>query len=204
MEPRLGSRGKIDCAGVVTKSDPSFNGAATWKSRKVPARHPSPLRFPSFNGAATWKSRKARIIGYQQRDFSASMEPRLGSRGKASGEWASIPSDTTLQWSRDLEVAERGEAVEARFRDSGFNGAATWKSRKGHLAVVQTLTSESVLQWSRDLEVAESCLGCAAPQRGQRASMEPRLGSRGKSWKQKLLVSPSSLQWSRDLEVAES
>ncbi len=34
MGPRLGSRGKIAWRTATLEQNPSFNGAATWKSRK--------------------------------------------------------------------------------------------------------------------------------------------------------------------------
>ena len=60
-----------------------------------------------FNGAATWKSRKAIE---EKTTFvicvTASMGPRLGSRGKTFA--TDAPKITIpLQWGRDLEVAER-------------------------------------------------------------------------------------------------
>ena len=131
------------------------------------------------------------------------MEPRLGSRGKVLSkahracfgllQWSrdlevaesgaccrcSTPQTPPLQWSRDLEVAERRPGSLCRHcPNRGFNGAATWKSRKVRktLCVGRSLIK---LQWSRDLEVAES--------------VEP------------LRIAPAIavLQWSRDLEVAE-
>ncbi len=58
------------------------------------------------------------------------MGPRLGSRGKYV-----MPLFTglsmELQWGRDLEVAESGEFKPVDETNMpGFNGAATWKSRK--------------------------------------------------------------------------
>ena len=86
--------------------------------------------------------------------ISASMGPRLGSRGKLIREVNEMKRNR-LQWGRDLEVAERVYArngsrrtkslqwgrdleVAESFRRKRllpwtgcFNGAATWKSRKG-------------------------------------------------------------------------
>ena len=60
-----------------------------------------------------------------------------------------------LQWSRDLEVAESYKSFTSLSGSQhGFNGAATWKSRKVRPGRSKTLDSV--------------------------ASMEPRLGSRGK------------------------
>ena len=130
------------------------------------------------------------------------MGPRLGSRGKsrfACTHWISC----ALQWGRDLEVAEsRNYSRRCRVRH-GFNGAATWKSRKDKPDPGPGWVLLG-LQWGRDLEVAESKYsrlhriarssfnGAAtwksrkAPSQtmpfepGTYASMGPRLGSRGK------------------------
>ena len=72
-----------------------------------------------------------------------------------------------LQWSRDLEVAERSQdRVRGSCSSRRFNGAATWKSRKG-----RRIESEG-------LAVVV-------------ASMGPRLGSRGKA------IEPESLSASQ-------
>ena len=84
-----------------------------------------------------------------------------------------------LQWSRDLEVAESKQSV--------FLGPLVEQ-----------------LQWSRDLEVAESGAGFGAAVLILLASMEPRLGSRGKATRLEKERADAKLQWSRDLEVAES
>ncbi len=85
------------------------------------------------------------------------MGPRLGSRGKSSTVAEAFAATSTLQWGRDLEVAERGDF--------------------GRLPI-----DVKRLQWGRDLEVAESrrWLESAILLAGL-ASMGPRLGSRGKS-----------------------
>ena len=122
---------------------------------------------------------KLEVVNFRKGPTVASMEPRLGSRGKCWSACRRI-GNVRLQWSRDLEVAERGsntkrctkqhklqwsrdlEVAEsdlphgvAGLYGASFNGAATWKSRKG------PESSQSVGE--------------------QAASMEPRLGSRGKT-----------------------
>ncbi len=108
------------------------------------------------------------------------MGPRLGSRGK---------SRITI-----VTVA----------RSPCFNGVATWKSRKaasnnavrcrvviasmgprlGSRGKQSTFMDERIaftlLQWGRDLEVAESSYHDWGDWLPIRASMEPRLGVRGK------------------------
>ncbi len=83
-----------------------FNGAATWKSRKARRRQEKHKASRRFNGAATWKSRKALQRFSRKWDlYLASMGPRLGSRGKIDLLATASPI-TSLQWGRDLEVAE--------------------------------------------------------------------------------------------------
>ena len=112
-------------------------------------------------------------------DKLASMGPRLGSRGKRDVDQLGSQTKSRLQWGRDLEVAERRKACLYAARIDGFNGAATWKSRKGSYTDAfgtklssfngaATWKSRKVgdplgmaepslaLQWGRDLEVAES------------------------------------------------
>ncbi len=91
-------------------------------------------RFPQthgFNGAATYWSRKVDAATYSQ---------------------AFTPS---LQWSRDLLVAESYPPALKRLAIHRFNGAATYWSRKGGDDETPEDYTER-LQWSRDLLVAES------------------------------------------------
>ncbi len=110
MGPRLGSRGKTqgpqrqisiprcfngaatwksrkdELARIAGVDADGFNGAATWKSRKEPRSAFLCRLDPCFNGAATWKSRKGSVEDLSAGTESASMGPRLGSRGKST--WA--------------------------------------------------------------------------------------------------------------------
>ena len=134
MGPRLGSRGKSNCrtarsrcvcvlqwgrdlevaesrrCNAPLRCPKRFNGAATWKSRKVLTCSRRYSRLTGFNGAATWKSRKVQALVPLQAQRRASMGPRLGSRGK------------------DQPIGRN------RGRQRRFNGAATWKSRKGDVS----------------------------------------------------------------------
>ena len=136
-------------------------------------------RRPSFNGAATFRSRKAGKGRNRAQPRLASMGPRPFGRGRI----VTLPSrliSLTLQWGRDLSVAEGGRtavgphvhgrrfngaatfrsrkdgrANPARFRcRHGFNGAATFRSRKGGGRACQR-NRRGRLQWGRDLSVAE-------------------------------------------------
>ncbi len=85
MEPRLGSRGKLIEASVDAEREIRFNGAATWKSRKV-----AEYKINRWEVAGLQWSRDLEVAESGQlhtqiiSPVKASMEPRLGSRGKSS------------------------------------------------------------------------------------------------------------------------
>ena len=108
-----------------------------------------------------------------------------------------------------------------------FNGAATFRSRKGH-CVPAGHVARVRLQWGRDLSVAEGSWLAAKARGRHTASMGPRPFGRGRArmpmpdrarslmlqWGRDLSVAeglnsarrrarPSRLQWGRDLSVAE-
>ncbi len=158
----------------------------------------------------------------------ASMGPRLGSRGKGSADFRYM---RRAEASMGPRLGSRGKVgSSSEYRQvicSGFNGAATWKSRKdGEREVPSEL--HKLLQWGRDLEVAESLalnanfanvnprFNGAATWKSRKASipvtsivcqlasMGPRLGSRGKrAGGGRGIGQRMGLQWGRDLEVAE-
>ncbi len=133
MEPRLGSRGKPRETNCFYR-----------------------VSLPRFNGAATWKSRKGTGQGLPAFRRTASMEPRLGSRGKSS-QGRALPRDRRA--SMEPRLGSRGKPILTKQKNTllrwCFNGAATWKSRKG--------------RYQRNFTSVIT------------ASMEPRLGSRGKT-----------------------
>ncbi len=181
MGPRLGSRGKLPLGLPMLHRMIRFNGAATWKSRKVPSFRLSLL--PSHR---------------------ASMGPRLGSRGKRLVALLSVSFRLLLQWGRDLEVAEsKDDPAKDRlptFASMGPRLGSRGKHRNRPINCRETVASMGPrlgsrgklsqanqihawghsLQWGRDLEVAE------------RESFSKAIASR------------IMLQWGRDLEVAES
>ncbi len=175
MGPRLGSRGdwsaetitarqhalqwgrdlgvaETRCATAGEEAIGGFNGAATWESRRRRSCHRSRSGPSSFNGAATWESRR--------RLLSQCPEPLGG----------------TLQWGRDLGVAETLPQYGAGTALRGFNGAATWESRRRGRS-------------PQELQVPPASMGPRLGSRGDTegifphtlvdASMGPRLGSRG-------------------------
>ena len=107
MGPRLGSRGK----GIRKTSR---------KGRLDASMGP---RLGS-------RGKPARPFLWLEGSYVASMGPRLGSRGKPKRRQRQ-PCGSSLQWGRDLEVAERPGHVIAK-------------------------NETGALQWGRDLEVAES------------------------------------------------
>ena len=121
-------------------------------------KNPTMARVPGFNGAATFRSRKVhdgrKVRGDEGR---ASMGPRPFGRGRRTA-YAPPNPVNQLQWGRDLSVAEGGECGERGGVEQGlqwgrdlsvaegptlrrgrrgaasFNGAATFRSRKGQHA----------------------------------------------------------------------
>ena len=144
------------------------------------------------------------------RALIASMGPRLGSRGKNRKAVSDVLTDFALQWGRDLEVAERLWTRKLFRGRSGFNGAATWKSRKGHRrdesarCPVSSFNGAATWKSRKDLSSnssgsrASMCFNGAATWKSRKAgltdsrgswtthaSMGPRLGSRGKGQRPK-------------------
>ena len=67
----------------------------------------------------------------------------------------------SLQWGRNLSVAEGSSTIEAARSYFCFNGAATFRLRKGHSGRWCGL-ARGALQWGRNLSVAEGTMtGCA-------------------------------------------
>ena len=130
MGPRRYRRGNPSWPSGHESTRPSFNGAATLSSRKSHAAGGRILYSSRFNGAATLSSRKS---------HTRTSYPPLG----ASLQWgrdvivAEIDShrtlDTTryeLQWGRDVIVAEIAKRLPRAAAPRRFNGAATLSSRK--------------------------------------------------------------------------
>ena len=178
MGPRLGGRGRPARWAADRVSQDRFNGAAAWWPRKEAARVALPgveyaLQWgrglvaaegrtsagsrcpaPGFNGAAAWWPRKVTSPRLREELSAASMGPRLGGRGRPSGQspavrctgllqWGRglvaaegrqrIPrlvAPSQLQWGRGLVAAEGGCGSELDPRLISFNGAAGWWPRK--------------------------------------------------------------------------
>ena len=124
--------GRKGIAQGKAKRRPGIRYAIIFAIHERAGKKPGIVPTLYFNGAPTWKSRKvARIHVAEMLGHWASMGPRLGSRGKltlglllrieppgfnGAATWKSRkggkaktrdPETIGLQWGRDLEVAER-------------------------------------------------------------------------------------------------
>ena len=193
----------------------SFNGAATFRSRKGQRQRRAWQNASCFNGAATFRSRKARprrhAASGRQR---ASMGPRPFGRGRSPLRGGTPKVTGALQWGRDLSVAEGAYCdiflcghLHASMGPRPFG-------RGRHLAAIWRYAAIVALQWGRDLSVAEgssssSCTDASScgfngaatfrsrkadksrtlVQRFRNASMGPRPFGRGRVFLE-LLVNP--------------
>ncbi len=153
MEPRLESRGITAHAAELTRIDMlqwsrgskaaesagrnarrrdrrRFNGAAARKPRNPAHSVQSRQNVAGFNGAAARKPRNHEIDRYAPSAGTASMEPRLESRGIERAETPVVEVDP-LQWSRGSKAAES-------------------------LCSATSVDVIDVLQWSRGSKAAES------------------------------------------------
>ena len=163
------------------------------------------MRLVSFNGAATFQSRKlppaknaddTEVQLQWGRDLSVAETTVL----------ERLPRPMfRLQWGRDLSVAETSGSYELPTRGANASMGPRPFSRGNVRDSPRASNALPALQWGRDLSVAETQAGDRrGPRRPARASMGPRPFSRGNS------VAPSGsscsmvLQWGRDLSVAET
>ncbi len=107
-----------------------------------------------FNGAATFPSRKWTISPSDRVCHSPLQWGRDVSVAEISIDRSSFSADASLQWGRDVSVAEISTRRVTRSRRHGFNGAATFPSRK-FPTYTGFFPTYSVLQWGRDVSVAE-------------------------------------------------
>ncbi len=133
MGPRPFSRGKADRhRSHAWSRDVASMGPRPFSRGKARRMAASLHRQRRFNGAATFQSRKGWPTMPAIADCRhASMGPRPFSRGKVGTARRLDDLQSRLQWGRDLSVAERSRPrADARDRAVGFNGAATFQSRK--------------------------------------------------------------------------
>ena len=142
-----------------------------------------------FNGAATFRLRK---VPLSDSGIEICQKLQWGRNLSVAEGAISLPDALNyvmLQWGRNLSVAEGSgdralactparfngaatfrlrkghQAMAGSWRAICFNGAATFRLRKGHAGGTSRGASKS-LQWGRNLSVAEGqCLAMTAPKR---------------------------------------
>ena len=135
--------------------------------------------------------------------YRASMGPRPFSRGNPDYAGQTPQLKCSLQWGRDLSVAETGQYIPWYRQVHGFNGAATFQSRKHPQrphgrAVVLGFNGAATFQSRKPRRRGAPRVADVA------ASMGPRPFSRGNPTSYAGSASVSRLQWGRDLSVAET
>ncbi len=110
----------------------------------------------------------------------ASMGPRLHSRGMGSRSTASMPRFWfSFNGAAASQPRNDASSVSVLFRaQRGFNGAAASQPRNEEHEIEVSVTAHQ-LQWGRGFTAAEWSRMAAARSRNPRASMGPRLHSRG-------------------------
>ncbi len=133
-----------------------------------------------FNGAAAFQPRKSALRRARPRWFGgASMGPRLFSRGNPVHRLQRPRGQLRLQWGRGFSAAEiRSTATSSTVASTRFNGAAAFQPRKW-LGRPTREPARRKLQWGRGFSAAEIFSTHPEPARKSRASMGPRLFSRG-------------------------
>ena len=155
MGPRPFGRGRIAISPRAGPAADSFNGAATFRSRKASyaAEVQKEIRALQW-GRDLSVAEGMRILATGRPPIPASMGPRPFGRGRPA-----CPACRRL-------VAR-------------FNGAATFRSRKVYWP--DTMFSVArLLQWGRDLSVAEGVCICHHGRAHHKASMGPRPFGRGR------------------------
>ena len=181
MEPRPFSRGNPCTPSSTAALPPTFNGAATFQSRKPVRKDGGGL----LNKILQWS-----------RDLSVA-ETGLSRRRSSTG--------GRLQWSRDLSVAETSRNRRDLRTHNPFNGAATFQSRKPEHTETKTV-ERKCLQWSRDLSVAETRASrpLPVPVRALQWSRDLSVAETCPNCGRMAPITHKNLQWSRDLSVAET
>ncbi len=177
-------RSRRSCTRASRRSSARcFNGAATFRSRRSEPE-PTPSRSRCrFNGAATFRSRRSRLghleglaggywasmgprpfgrgdVSPPRKGFPeafASMGPRPFGRGDSHGgrRPQGLPRSASMgprPFGRGDPRSPTGPGTEAL---RGFNGAATFRSRRSRKHTDAILYLHTELQWGRDLSVAE-------------------------------------------------
>ena len=154
MGPRLFSRGELNRFIDSTLRKESFNGAAAFQPRrgKLPVIVTGMLALHASMGPRLFSRGEIGEGWYWSQGIEASMGPRLFSRGEFMLAAAPAHADT-LQWGRGFSAAERRTRRRGCATTASFNGAAAFQPRRDR--------------------------GVRLDRRPRRASMGPRLFSRG-------------------------
>ena len=203
MGPRPFGRGRESAAPSAYTSGTCFNGAATFRSRKV--RHAAihrPTQANGFNGAATFRSRKgATFLRLASRGGAASMGPRPFGRGRQRPSRLYRGRPCASMGPRPFGRGRRLAGTDIGCTRRGFNGAATFRSRKG-LAMPFACGPCQRFNGAATFRSRKAPGGTPAG-RGHDASMGPRPFGRGRVAERPRRSAASVLQWGRDLSVAE-
>ena len=137
---------------------------------------PTPI---SFNGAATFRSRKVAAEMFKLRKAYELQWGRDLSVAEGSSSFARSIKRKVLQWGRDLSVAEgaKGPPKDV-LQNSASMGPRPFG--RGRLWSRHALAAMRSLQWGRDLSVAEGSYADVAARVVASASMGPRPFGRGR------------------------
>ena len=132
MGPRPFGRGRNVLIGRRARPPHGFNGAATFRSRKVPKAIHNVRSHQASMGPRPFGRGRNRVYRGARAGRTASMGPRPFGRGRCMETIQPMLSMHLLQWGRDLSVAEGlWRAAPVLRQRARFNGAATFRSRKG-------------------------------------------------------------------------
>ena len=140
MGPQPSSRGNWSATPSASARLESFNGAATFQSRKSPRRRILRAQVRASMGPQPSSRGNEYKRARDQVSNAASMGPQPSSRGNAGRVSYNCVPSVLLQWGRNLPVAEIRRRCERREpKYVAFNGAATFQSRKFVLNVHRRL-----------------------------------------------------------------
>jgi len=181
MGPRLESRGERRRESTLRRTIGGFNGAAARKPRRVGCRCPATCSCKKLQwGRGSKAAESFQFLQVAAWRDTASMGPRLESRGEVAAIQQTQAQALTLQWGRGSKAAERARPPRNFF-------------------VV------SPLQWGRGSKAAERASGqgviyaCGVLQWGRGSKAAERLATTATT--SQLLV---GLQWGRGSKAAES
>jgi len=178
MGPRLDSRGRLSRKALTTDCA-SLQWGRGWTAAEGVPDEIIGGDTQQLQWGRGWTAAEGAPQGAGWRaETLASMGPRLDSRGRRPPSPASRPK-YSLQWGRGWTAAE-GSCPQALVRPcSRFNGAAAGQPRKGG-TIGSPKACWGGLQWGRGWTAAEGDEERVGLWLDPRASMGPRLDSRGR------------------------